>query len=333
MISMKEIHKQISEEIAKSNRILLTCHPSPDPDSVGSNLAMKIALEQLGKKVTLIQGDSEIPKAFQFPGVETITRKSYGEIDINDFDLFIILDINTLDRITSKEKIVFPDSLSTILIDHHMGNEGFGKINWTDTSYAATAQMLLDLFKEMEVKIDHDIALSLFIGIYTDTGGFRYGNSNDKALRAAAELSIIAPDYGKTIFTMENSSRKESLVFEGLALYSLQTFFDDKLAMTSVTYEQIQKNNLIEEDIFTGYISNKLKSVIGFEIGTVLVEMEPNVIKVGFRTRDQNKYDLSKIALALGGGGHKGAAGATLNMTMDEAKEKVVKTVKEIYNL
>ncbi len=325
--------KEIAKEIVKYNNILLTCHPSPDPDSVGSNLAMKLALEQLGKKVTLIQGDNEIPSAFQFPGVETIIKKAYSEIDINDFDLFIILDVSTKNRITTKGEVIFPDSLSTIHIDHHVKDENFAKFQWSDTSYASTTLMLYDLFREMEIKINHDIALNLFIGIYTDTGGFRYGNNPERALKVAAELAFIAPDYVKTLFIMENSHTKEGLLFEGLAFSSLNTLYDDRLAMSAISNEEIKKLNIKKEDIYSGYISNKLKSVKGFDISATLLEFSPEEIRVSFRTRDQEKYDLSKIAIALGGGGHKGAAGAVLNMSLPEAIEKVAKTAKEIYNL
>ena len=86
--TIKKYAPIIHSEVQKAKHILLHCHPSPDPDSVGSVLAMKLALEQLGKKVTLIKGDSEIPKAFAFPSDETITQKSYPEVDLKDFDLF-----------------------------------------------------------------------------------------------------------------------------------------------------------------------------------------------------------------------------------------------------
>src|SRR3954463_13074656 len=91
----------ILAEIEKASSILLHCHPSPDPDSVGSALAMKFALEQLGKKVTVIRGDSEIPQAFMhFPGAGDIQSKSFGEVDLKNFDLFIIQDSGSPEMIS-----------------------------------------------------------------------------------------------------------------------------------------------------------------------------------------------------------------------------------------
>jgi phosphoesterase RecJ-like protein len=330
---MNETTDKIKKEIDKAQSILLHCHPSPDPDSLGSTLAMKLGLESLGKKVTLIKGDSEIPKAFVFPGVETVTQKNFFEINLGDFDLFLILDSGSLEMISKKSEIVFPDSLMTVVIDHHASNIGYGKINLVDVSYSSTAQLVFDLLSKWNIEIDHDIALNIFMGMYTDTGGFRYGINPDRTLEVATKLAKLAPDYQKTISTMENSNRIESLIFESLALSSLQTFFDGKLVLSSVSNVDIVKNKFTDDDIFTGHISNKIKSVIGTQIAGTLIERDSNVVKISFRSRDVVKYDVSKLALALGGGGHKAAAGATLNMSLPDALEKVVKTVKELYNI
>lgn len=330
---MENTINKIKIEIDKAKHILLHCHPSPDPDSVGSTLAMKLALEQIGKKVTLIKGDSEMSKAFVFPGIETITQKNIFEIDLNDFDLFMILDSGSMDMITKIDKLVFPDSLMTIVIDHHASNIGYGKINLIDTAYSSTAQLVFDLLNEWKIEIDHDIALNLFMGIYTDTGGYRYGVNPVRTIEVAHILAKLAPDYQKTISIMENSNKKEGLIFESLALSSLQTYFDGKLALASVSNADLIKNKIEEQDMFTGYISNKIKSVKEIQVGITLIEKDPNVVKVSFRSKDAVKYDVSKLAVSLGGGGHKMAAGATLEMPLPEAIEKVVKTTKEIYNV
>ena len=335
---MSEIIKKqapiVLAEIKKANSILLHCHPSPDPDSVGSSLAMMLALEQLGKKVTLIQGDDEIPKAFAFPGVERIVKKTFTEIDFKDFDLFLILDSGGLNRV-SVTPLVFPESLMTIVIDHHSSNQGFGKINLIEPTYKATAQMLFDLFREIGVKIDHDIAANLFIGIYTDTGGFRYTDGDPTVLKLAAELAVIAPDYAKIIDTMENSRSKEALVFEGMAITSMKSFFDGKLIIASVTYDELKKNNIKKSDVAGGNISNKFKSIEGVQVSAILIEHEPGIVKMSLRGRDGASYNVAELAMRIdaGGGGHKAASGVRVSMTMPEAIDKVVKTAKELYNL
>ena len=330
---IKEKAPEILKEIKKASSILLHCHPSPDPDSVGSALATKFALEQLGKKVTVISGDSEITRNFSFPGIETIVKKNFFEIDLNDFDLFIIQDSGSPEMVSAKAEIVFPDHLMTIVIDHHASNKGYAKLNCIDSSYPATGQLLFDLYNEMGIKLNHDIAINLITGILTDTASFRHGDNIVETLRVVYELAKFAPDFPKVINVMENSNRKESLVFEGLALSSFKTFFNGKFAIASVSHEEILKNGFTEDDMFTGSIVNKIKSIIGVEFSAILVEKEKGLVKISVRSRDANKFDVSKLAVTLGGGGHRAAAGIKLSMTLPEAIEKLVNTAKEIYNI
>src|SRR5574343_827695 len=301
--NLKDLVLNLKAEISKANSILLHCHPSPDPDSVGSSLAMKFALEQMGKKVTLIKGDSDIPKAFEFPGVNTILPKSYSEIDINEFDLFIILDSGAPEMVSRISAPIFPDSLMTVVIDHHASNTGYEKFNIIRPEYPAMAQLLYDIFTLLEIKIDRNIALNLFMGIYTDTGGFRYENTNINTFKIVSDLVSIVPDYHKTVAIMENSKRKEALVFEGLALSSVKSFYDGILAISTVSNDDLIKNNITNEDISTGYISGKLKSVLGVYISATIIEVEKNISKISLRTRDSKKFDVSKLAISLGGGG------------------------------
>ena len=324
----------VLNEIKNAKHILLHCHPSPDPDSLGSALAMKLAIESLNKKVTLIKGDNEIPKAFVFPAVDTIVQKSFCELNINEFDLFIILDSAHFGMVSSKFKdTVFPDSLKTIVIDHHASTKEYGNINCIDSTYPATAQMVFDLLKEMNIPLNHDIALNIFMGIYGDTGGFQYGNINSDTFRIVSELTKFATDFKDTVFTMKNSNSRGRLIFERLMLSSIEEYYNSQLVIASISFEQLKNNNIKDNDYRGSEIINIIKSIIGFDIVVSMIESEEGKIEISFRTRDINKYDLSKLALALGGGGHKGAAGAELNMTLDKAKETLVEKVKLIYNI
>ncbi len=324
----------ILAEIKKANNILLHCHISPDPDSVCSALATKAALEQLGKKVTIILGDAEtLPQGFMgFPGANTIVKKSFGEIDLKEFDLFIIVDSGSPDRISYKAVPVFPLSIRSVNIDHHQSNTSFADVNLVDVSVSAT-YILFQLFTIWNIEITHDIALNLFMGIYTDSGGFKYSPIDYKVFQVLPILTKIAPDFGKAIFDMENNESKDAIFFEALALNSIETFLGDNIAIATVSFKQIQEHNIPIDSIHTD-IPNKLKSVVGWNIGIMLTEREPGLVRASMRSRDGNKFDVSKLAVALGGGGHRAAAGIRFpNTTLEEAKEKIVSKAKELYNL
>jgi len=332
---VKKEAPKILAAIKAANNILLHCHPSPDSDSVGSALAMKFALEGMGKKATVIRGDSEIPQAFMhFPGADTIVPKNFFEVDLKEFDLFIVQDTSSFDRISSLGDMKISSSLPIIVIDHHISNQGFGTLlNLVDASYPATALILFDLFKLWNLEITSNIAANLFIGAYTDTGGFKYGGVTAGVLGVASELAKAYPLFPSLIATMENSRRPDEVISLGLMLSNTKTFLDGRLAIASISIAELASRNMAVGDLSTSWASSVLRSVIGWDIDACCVEVSPGTVKASFRTRDSEKYDLSKLANALGGGGHKAAAGATLTMPLPQAIEKIVATAKEIYNL
>jgi len=336
-ISSMEVNEKaplIFEEIKKAQNILLHCHPSPDPDSVGSVLALKFALEQLGKKVTAISGDSSIPQAFMhFPGASTIEQKSFNEVTPTDYDLFIALDSGSIEMVSRKIKVEFPETLKVIVIDHHRTNPGYGSINIVDPSYPATAQILFDLFGAWGITLTPEIASNLFIGTYTDTGGFKFEGTKPETFRAAAELVRVVPDFPGLIARMENSTTPSELAFQGWALSAIETFLDEKLALSAVSFEMLKKHHITAEDVNGSMISTIMRRVGTWGIVGGMAEKEKGITKVSFRTNDANTYDVSKLAVALGGGGHKAAAGVNMNMSLEEAKALVVQKVKEVYNL
>ena len=331
---IKEKAPLILEEIKKAKSVLLHCHPSPDPDSVGSALAMKFAVEQLGIKATVIKGDSDIPQAFMhFPGANDIVMKSYWEIDQNDYDLFIVLDCDLRGVSRAKPITQLPESMTLINIDHHRTNNGLGKINITESNYPATGQLLYDVLKEMNVSITPEIAANLFIGIFSDTGGFKYEGVNSATFEVVSDLIKLYPKFSDLIAKMENSNLLTDLKFRALALNSIEEILDKKMLMSCVSYKNITENDIPDVSISAGLVSPILRTVTGYDLFASIIEPRPNEIKVSFRTSDSDKYDVSKLAASMGGGGHKAAAGVVLNMPIEQAKSLVVSKVKELYNL
>jgi phosphoesterase RecJ-like protein len=335
---------QILDIIKASKNILLHCHPSPDPDSVGSALAMKFALESLGKKVTVIAGDSAMPEAFMhFPGAKDIVTKNIFEVDFTGtsgsepFDLFISQDAGSLDMISRKKILVLdeilPASVKTIVIDHHITNTKYAKdYNLVDATYPATAQILYDLFNLWGIQITPEIAANLFIGIFTDTGGLRFSLVTSETYAAEAALVKIYPDFSLLISRMENTKRPQALAFQGLAFSRIETFLlpnGDHLAISSVPYSEILSRGFVTEDIMASLVAGVMRGVIGYDVAICIVEREPNLVKGSMRKRDEKAYDLSTIAAKLGGGGHKAAAGVIIPGTIEDAKKKIIEGFTE----
>lgn len=332
----KLIYKKIWSEIKKAKSILLTLHPSPDGDSIGSNLALYHVLTKMGKKVTLLAGDSTFPNNFNnLPGVKNILPKNFFQITPDDYDLFIVADISDEKRISQKGDMSIPKTLKTIVIDHHLSNTSkFAKVNLVDSDSPATCQILYELLEFEKVKITKEIAICLFVGIYTDTGGFKYRDTTTKTFSIAASLTKIYPDFDKLIFEVENNDDPDRLKFLSLMLSSIETYCSNKVAIASIDFDTIQKNNISNNVVSGSEIANMVKSVVGWDIGISLIESQPNFIKISLRTRDAKKYDLSKLSMALGGGGHRSAAGAVLNnLSVPQAKKLLIEKIKKIYQI
>ena len=293
---------------------------------------MMFALQRLGKQVTVIAGDSELPQTMaHLSGFDQIVPKNYFEIKPEEFDLFLILDSSKKNHISQKGEVFFPSSMRTVVIDHHMQDEFYGQINLVDSNYPAVAQMLFDLFEEWQIAISNEIAVCLMLGLYADTGGFKYPRTTTESFLMAARLAEVNPDFPGVIFDYENNNEPEKIRFLGLALSSIKLYFNGRIALSEVTSQVLQEQGIEYQHTRQTEISNYLKSVKDWEIGVSLIGKRADEVVVNFRTRDYQRYDVSKIANILGGGGHPAAAGATIKKPIGEAKEFLLATIQQVF--
>jgi bifunctional oligoribonuclease and PAP phosphatase NrnA len=329
----KKTVSQISEVIKKSKNILLHLHPGPDGDSLGSALSFYHVLKNLKKNVTIISGDSEPQKSFSvLPGFDQIVNKNFFQVDLENFDLFIILDSASPEQISKIGPVIFPKNLKTIDIDHHILKNKFADINLSIPDAPATCQILAQLYKKLNIKLTPEIAVCLFVGIYTDTGGFKYNKVTSETFSILSDLAKINPDFSKTIFEIENNDSPSRLKLLSIMLGSIKTHFSDHVAVASLSYKELKKNKLTGGMAENLNVANTLKAVTGWDIGVSMIEYQPKKVKVSLRTRDAEKYDLNLIASNTGaGGGHKAAAGATINKPLKYAKKFLLKIISETY--
>lgn len=327
----KEKSKEILSAIKEADNILLHLHPSPDPDSVGSALAVYHALRSMNKKVTVIGGDSSLPESSSFlPGFAEIEAESFFTVDTSAYDLFIVLDSGSKEMISKHGEITFPASMKTVVIDHHISNQGYGDINLVDPEAPATAQILFELFSLWGVEITPDMAICLFVALYGDTGGFRYPKTTKRTFTIAGELVDIYPDFPAVLALMNSQNTPGQLSYRALAWSKIEILGQGKMAMVAIPYADIAEHNFSEADLDGAQIPNNLISVRDWVVGVSLVEKKPGQIFMSLRSRDSH-IDVSKVATLLGGGGHAGAAGGLLREEFSLSKEKLVLNFKKLY--
>jgi phosphoesterase RecJ-like protein len=317
---------EIKALIDQSQKILLACHPRADFDSVGSVLALGQVLISLGKEVTMIVGDTPLPKfAAFYPGSERILPQNFSQTDITRFDLFIALDVSSLRRVSELEEIIIPPDLKTILIDHHRDGELFGQISLVLPEAPATGEILYQLFSAWGIPMSPAVALCLMLALYGDTGGFRYASTSSRTFMIASELIKLAPDYFKIINELENSEQFERVLFRAIGVSKAERFFAGKLIVAAIDRNDLEQSKIELEEVANSGLVSVLRSVAGCVVSVSLVEEGPGQIKFSGRSRDSELCDVSKMAVHFGGGGHRVAAGATIKgKTLDEVKKEVI---------
>lgn len=327
---MKKIYQQINSAIRSSKNILLHLHPSPDPDSIGSALAMYFYLTSIGKKVTLIKGDSELREKSQFfPGFEHITDKNIFEIDIKKFDLFIILDSSNFGQVSRLGEIdKLLTQIKTIYIDHHPTNLSTGQINLIQPRSSSTCEMLFDLFKSFKVKLTPDISTCLYLGILSDTGSFTNINTTYQAIYKSSVLAKNIKNLPSLMFEYRNNSHKEEIDFIKLALQKYKVYFNNQIAISAISLSDLSKAGLSADSTKKTFISEMLRQCKDWKITICMVETEKNKNEISMRSRTEEN-DVSLIATQFNGGGHKVAAGAVIYDTPSKALTLLLAAIQQ----
>ncbi len=328
---LKTLAPQIWAEIEAANKILINCHYNPDQDSIGSALAMMHALEGLGKQVTVIKGDSELPSFAKYlPGAEKIVLKNYFEIKPEEFDLLIILDTASPEQLSRQGEIKFPTSLQTIAIDHHASNPRFAAINLVATDYPATAQILFDLFTEWGIKFDYNIAANLLVGLYGDTGGFRYPLVSERTFAMAANLRAQLPDYSQLLSRIDENVDPQVIKFLGAGLSRIELLFGGRVVVTVLNFSDLQKLGIDPNLTTNTSLSAMLRSIKGVEMSFLIIEREPGEINISARSKDGSGHDVAALMKHFNGGGHPLAAGAIVAGEVALVKAELISRLTEM---
>jgi len=309
----------VSRALAGAARVLLLLHVNADGDSVGSCLALAAALERRGAECTVAYGD-RFPQAYAFlPGAGRI--RAWDQVDTaRGFDAAVLPDCSDLERVGDAAALL-PAAARIVNIDHHASNAGFGDVRWVDPARACVGEMIMDLLDDLDVDLDHDLALCLYTALVTDTGSFRYSNTTPDAHRRAAQLlerGGLQPAWVATQ-VYDNRSRA-ALRLLGDVLGTLAVSPDGRVAWVVVSRALQERHGAGPAD--TEGIVGYPRSLAGVEIALSFFEQADGTVRVAFRSR--SRVDVARLARCFGGGGHARAAGCTHPGPLAAAVEQVV---------
>ena len=313
MLTIKDVAKFLKER----DNFRILCHQNPDGDTIGSAFALASALGKIGKNAHICCSDAFPPQYSYMTGGEHINE------DL-PFDTLITVDI--ADKQLIGKKYEHLGNRVDLIIDHHYSNTLYAENCYVNSDSASNCENIYDIIVELGVEIDKHIADCIYTGITTDTGCFRYSSVNHRTHTVACEVIKAGAEHdviNKIMFETKSLAR---INIERMALNSLQMFYDNRLAIIFVTQDMIKKS-WAREDELEG-IASIPREIEGVCVGVLCREKPDGSIRVSLRTTEH--ADAAEIALFFGGGGHKRAAGCTINDTVANARDKIVEAVGKI---
>ena len=320
----RDIQKAV-ELISKSSNILITTHTKPDGDACGCIAAMCEALGALGKNVTPLLLSS-LPQWYEFlftekPAVldEDVQLDDLLAGRFGQFDLFLIVDTNSQSQLAKFNDYLKPNDAPVLVLDHHETSDGLGDVELLNTDAAATGLIVLDLLKYSGWPITEKIAESLFVAVATDTGWFRFSNTDSRVHRTCAELidAGVKPTQIYDHLYM-NFSYPRFRLMTGM-LDKLELFLDGRYAAMQITQQDFEQTGAAYSD--TENLINECHRIDSVEVSALFIELKDGRIRCSLRSR--GPLDVSKIASTFGGGGHTMAAGTFLPGPLENAKRLI----------
>src|SRR6187431_1331996 len=309
---------QAAEAIRGGERFLVTTHENPDGDALGSMLAMKLALDQLGKDSSmLLVGDSPLPGEYSFMPLEGLLRHVPDDASQR---ILLAVDCANESRIGPDPEVLQLSPL-VVDIDHHHDNSRFGDVNVIDATASSTGELLRDLFEELDIELTPAIAEALYIALVTDTGRFQYTNTTPKSLRLAAELVEAGADLHRIFQGVYESVQFAKLKLLARALERAQVYEGGRLVVSYLLRNDFSEVGAAEP--YSEGIIDYLRAVEGAEMA-VLIREPPRAAgplrRVSLRS-SSDEVDVSAIARKSSGGGHRQAAGFSSELSIEEITE------------
>jgi phosphoesterase RecJ-like protein len=320
---------EVVKRILAARNVLTICHVNPEADALGSALSIALAVEFLGGKATPVCADP-VPRMYDFmPRIGDFRQDPDPELG---YDLIVVGDCGDLERVgpvLGRNAELFAN-VPIVNIDHHISNTGFGAVDWIDATAAATCEMNTLLMPALGVPLtamDGAIAAALVAGVVIDTANFQHPNVTPRTLRVAAELVAAGAPLSQTARLLYRTKPNAQLKLFGMVLGRLEQDLDGRLVWATLRESDYAATGASVQD--TEGLSDLLSQsaegalVIMFrEVGTQT--------KISVRTRDGG-LDATQLTAKFGGGGHARAAGATVDMPLEQAQDAVLQAARLMF--
>ena len=315
---MTPLHADLSrvrDTLLQGHSFLLTSHARPDGDSLGSQLALAGALQQLGKQVRIINSDPA-PALYAFlPGMSTIEIAAAVE---DPFDAVVVLECSTL----SRPGVAGLEGRLLINIDHHSDNVMYGDINWHDVSACACAEMVFELIEALGAHLTPALATHLYVAILTDTGSFRHAHITARTFEICRRVAETGVDAAGVAAQVYNNSSLGRLRLTGMLLDRMQLEHDQRIAVLALNDAMLAE---------AGCDSDDLEGIVNLPLAArdvravIFLKETDDGLRVSLRSKDA--VDIRQVAVSFGGGGHLNAAGFTVEHPTPETRGQMIARV------
>jgi len=315
-MSEQDTIRAIGRSLREAQRVLVVSHVRPDGDAVGSLLGLGLALEQASKEVQMVLADG-VPSSFRgLEGARRVLRKPQGS-----FDLIALVDCADLTRVGGALEGLPPPDIN---IDHHVTNLNFAKLNLVAPEEVATSAILAEHLPGWGFELSRAVASALLTGIVSDTLGFRTSNMTPKALRLAAILMERGANLPELYNRALSRRSFQAARYWGEGLSRLQR--DGRMVWTTLTLDDRQRADYSGND--DADLVNVLSAIDDHDIAVIFIEQNDNKVKVSWRSVPG--YDVSKLAIKFGGGGHPAAAGAEIPGRLEDVQREVLNATRAL---
>lgn len=319
----------LAAKIQACQSFILCSHIRPDCDALGSELGMAGILRQLDKDVRIVNGHPTPSNlAFLDPDQTIEVLGEHTQAEKIQADCFVVLDTSAWAQIGPMSDVLKNFQGHKLCIDHHVGEDDLGTEFFKDTSAEATGHLVAKLAKHMQVPIDKPMATALYAAIATDTGWFRFGSTTSATYRIIAELlesgAVPSEIYGD-LYERDTIGRVR---LRGRILSRTADELNGELVYTHVLKEDFTETGAVASD--TEDAINLTLAIAGTQVAVIFVEQPSGGFKLSFRSRCA--VDCNQVASRFGGGGHKAAAGAFVDGSLNEVQDLVLPIVRSAMN-